>query len=299
MRHPRRSAAAWLALAVATGLAAPALAQQSTALAQTAAPAADPATIVVATVGDDEVTLADVLAVKAQLPQQYREMPLEMVYPQLLDQVVERRIVARAAAAAGLEDDVEVQAKLQHAREGVLLEAYITREVAPHLTVENLQKRYEQQYVAAGGEEEIHARHILVAEQSDAETIRDQIAAGADFAEMAKKHSTGPSGPKGGDLGFFRRQDMVPEFSEAAFALADGEVSAPVKTQFGWHLIIVIERRKIEPPALDEVAEQLQREMAREVVTAIVAELRGKTEVKLFNADGSPMVMPNVIRPAQ
>jgi peptidyl-prolyl cis-trans isomerase C len=296
-----RIAALSLAFAVAAALAAPASAQQGTAPAQTAAPAAtpDPATVVVATVDGDKITLAELMAVKSQLPQQYRDMPLEMLYAQLLDQVVERRIIAQAADKAGLEQESEVQAKLHNAREGVLLEAYITREVGPHLTREKLQERYEQQYVAQGGEEEIHARHILVAEQSEAEDIRKQIADGADFAEMAKKHSTGPSGPKGGDLGFFRRKDMVPEFSEAAFKLADGEVSAPVKTQFGWHLIMVVERRKSEPPKLEEVAEELQRQMAREIVTKIVADLRGQADVKLFNIDGSPIVMPQVIKPVK
>jgi peptidyl-prolyl cis-trans isomerase C len=293
------------ALALACVIGAQAAAQQSGAPATSPAPAPsapagpDPAKVTVATVDGEAITLAELLAAKSQLPQQYRDAPLEMLYAQLLDQVVERRVIARAAAASGVADQPEVKAKLAQARENVLLESYITREVGPQMTMERLRQRYQSEVVEKGGEEEVRASHILVGEESDAKTIRSQIDGGADFTELAKKHSTGPSADKGGDLGFFRRQDMVPEFSEAAFALRAGEVSGPVKTQFGWHIIKVEERRTSEPPPFEQVADNLQRELARDIVTSLVADLRSKAEVKMFNADGSPMVMPNVIRPVQ
>ena len=295
----RTGVARAVALSLCCALAAPAWAQQS-APAQQSPVSPDPASVVVAIVDGEEITLAELLNVKESLPEQYRLAPLEMLYVNLLDQVVERRILARAALAKGLDEDAEVKLRLARAREAVLLEAYITGEIGPKLTEEKVRERYQKNQIASGGgDDEVHALHILVESEADASSIRRELDAGADFREMAKKHSKGPSAPRGGDLGFFGRKDMVPEFSEAAFALEPGEVSAPVKTQFGWHVILVVERRTAPPPAFEEVAEQLRKDVAREAVTDLVADLRSKAQVQLFNPDGSPIVMPNVVQPAK
>ena len=137
---------------------------------------------------------------------------------------------------------------------------------------------------------------LLVAVPAATETQEwDQAA----VTELAKQRSKGPSASRGGDLGFFRKQDMVPEFAEAAFALGEGEVSAPVKTQFGWHVILLVARRSSAPPPFDQVAETLQREVARDAIVKIIAGLRSKTNIQLFNPDGTPLVVPTMIRPAQ
>lgn len=291
MTSPKTGVAAAVALCVYCVYAAAAWAQQSTpAQAQTAAP--DPASTVVAIVDGEKITLAELLSVKATLPEQYRDAPLEMLYVNLLDQVVERRILARAAIADGVDEDPEVKLRLARARESVLLEAYITDEIGPAISDEKIRERYQSQIAEQGGDEEVHAMHILVDSEAAAADVRRELDGGADFGEMAKKHSKGPSAPRGGDLGFFGRKDMVPEFSEAAFALEPGEISSPVKTQFGWHVILVVERRTTPAPAFEEVADTLRKEAAREAVTDLVADLRSKSQVQLFNPDGSPIIAP-------
>ena len=119
--------------------------------------------------------------------------------------------------------------------------------------------------------------------------VIDTLKGGADFAETAKKFSTGPSGPNGGDLGYFKAEDMVPPFSQAAFAMEVGSFSQdPVRTQFGWHIIKVEDKRSAPPAAFDDVKDKLRAEMSQEIGTALATELRLKAEVTVFNADGSP-----------
>ena len=254
---------------------------------------------IVAIVGEDRILLSEILSAKEALPEKYRDAPLDAIYPNLLEQVVERRLIAKASADEGLDKERNVALRLARARESVLLEAYISKHVQPQLMEEMLKERYQAQYANQGGEQEIHARHILLVSEADAMAVLQELEKGIEFAELAKQRSKGPSASRGGDLGFFRKQDMVPEFAEAAFALGEGEVSAPVKTQFGWHVILLVARRSSAPPPFDQVAETLQREVARDAIVKIIADLRSKTNIQLFNSDGTPLVVPTVIRPAQ
>ena len=255
---------------------------------------------IVAVVDGEPLRLSEILSAKASdQRQEVRDAPLEVVYATLLDRIVERRILARAAITAGVENDAGVQASLARARETVLLEALITREIGPKLTDESIRQRYQRQVAALGGESEVHARHILVASEADAQAVLRELDKGKDFVEVARQRSTGSSGPRGGDLGFFRKGQMVPEFSAAAFALEAGEVSDPVKTQFGWHVIKVEATRKLAPPPFEEMEVKLRRTAAQEAVLAMVAELRAKAQVQLFQADGTPMVVPRIIRSTQ
>ena len=254
---------------------------------------------IVAIVGEDRILLSEILSAKEALSEKYRDAPLDAIYSNLLDQVVERRLIAKASADEGLDKERNVALRLARARESVLLEAYISKHVQPQLMEEMLKERYQAQYANQGGEQEIHARHILLVSEADAMAVLQELEKGIEFAELAKQRSKGPSASRGGDLGFFRKQDMVPEFAEAAFALGEGEVSAPVKTQFGWHVIFLVARRSSAPPPFDQVAETLQREVARDAIVKIIADLRSKTNIQLFNSDGTPLVVPTVIRPAQ
>ena len=137
---------------------------------------------------------------------------------------------------------------------------------------------------------EASARHILVDTEELCDELKTQIAGGADFAQLARDRSTGPSASNGGDLGFFSREQMVTPFSEAAFALKDGEVGPdPVKSQFGWHVIKVTGRRTQPPPAFEAVREQLRDRLTRDALEAHMAELRDATTVERFNPDGTPM----------
>jgi peptidyl-prolyl cis-trans isomerase C len=256
-----------------------------------AQPASAPDDPVVAIVNATEVHRSDVEAVARALPEQYRQAALPQMYGILLDRAIDFRLLANAAEAADLAAEPEVQAALAKARAGVLRDIYIRRKIEEGSTEERLRARYDDLRDDEGfAEEEVHARHILVGSEDEAKALLTELAGGADFAALAGEHSVDPSArTNGGDLGFFRRSQMVPEFAEAAFALQPGQrTQAPVKTQFGWHVIEVIDRR-MGVPSFEETEPRLRQEVAREIVTALVAELRDGAEIERFNLDGSPM----------
>lgn len=144
--------------------------------------------------------------------------------------------------------------------DGVLQQAYIEANIGSNLSDEMLKEEYRKRVAELRTDEEIRARHIPLKTEDEAKRVIAELQKGGDFAEAAKKHSTGPSGAKGGELGLFSKGIMVPEFQNAAFAMKDGEIStSPVKTQFGWHIFEVEERRKSEPPSFYQMAAELRR----------------------------------------
>jgi peptidyl-prolyl cis-trans isomerase C len=256
--------------------------------AQQAGPPDDP---VVAIVDGTKVRRSDVEAVARSLPEQYRQVPFAQMYGMLLDRAIDFRLLANAAAEQDLEDDPDVQAALAKARANVLRDAYIRQQIDEGTTAEKLRARYDDLKDDEGfAKEEVHARHILVGSEDEARKIIAELGGGGDFAALAGEHSVDPSArTNGGDLGFFRRAQMVPEFAEAAFALEPGErTQEPVQTQFGWHVIEVLDRRT-GAPSFEETEPRLRQEVAREIVTALVADLRDGAEIERFNLDGSPM----------
>jgi peptidyl-prolyl cis-trans isomerase C len=224
------------------------------------------------------------------LPEQFRQMPMETLYGILLDRVIDFRLLADEAERQGVGDDPEVEAALARARADVLRDALVQQAISEETTADKLRERYQALQQSEGfAQEEVHARHILLESEDEAKAVVEQLQGGADFATLAQERSTGPSAQSGGDLGYFKREQMVPEFAEAAFALQPGEVTTePVKTQFGWHVIKVLDRRTAEP-TFAESEPQLRQEVARDIVTALVAELREDAEIERFNLDGTPM----------
>jgi peptidyl-prolyl cis-trans isomerase C len=255
--------------------------------AQEAAPE-DP---VVAIVDGTEVHRSDVEAVARALPEQFRQVPLPQIYGMLLDRAIDFRLLANAAEEEELAADPDVQAALAKARADVLRDVYIRGKIDEGTTDARLRERYDALKDDEGfAEEEVHARHILVGSEDEAKKVIADLEGGADFAALAGEHSVDPSArTNGGDLGFFRRGQMVPEFAEAAFALEAGKrTTEPVQTQFGWHVIEVVERRT-GTPSFEETEPRLRQEVAREIVTALVADLRDGAAIERFNLDGSPM----------
>ena len=172
-------------------------------------------------------------------------------------------------------------------------EFVLRAEVDRAITEDVLRTRYDEYLVANPPEDQVRASHILVETEDEAKVIADELAKGADFAELARSKSTDPSAVQnGGDLGVFKRADMVPEFSEAAFALEPDQTSAPVKTAFGWHIIRLAERRVTEPPPFEAVAEQLRGEMAGETIAAYLQVLQADAVIERFNLDGTPRAEP-------
>ncbi|MCQ4162635.1 peptidylprolyl isomerase, partial [Roseomonas sp. GC11] len=258
-----------------------------------AAPAAVPAAVpdpVVARVDGKELRRSDISAALAQLPAELRAAPEQMLFPLVLDQLIAQQALVNAARAQGLDKDPAVQAAMRRAEDEQLQQALLRREIAPALTPEALRARYDREIAGKPGEEEVHARHILTATEAEARAALAEVRKpGADFAAIARQRSTGPGTQQGGDLGFFKKGDMVPEFAEAAFALKPGEISRdPVKTAFGWHVIKVEERRAAPPPSFEESQDSLRQAAFEEAVNAAVERIQAAAKIERFNLDGSP-----------
>ncbi len=257
-------------------------------------PGTDP---VIAKVGPDEIHASDLTDAMQGLPEQLRGMPPSMLYPMLLDQLIDRDVIVLAAKKQGLQNDPAIQRSITRATNTVLQNALLTREIAPTLTDAAIQARYEKDYANKPGEEEVRASHILVADEAKAKDIIAQLAKGADFAALAKKNSTDPSAAQNsGELGWFKKGDMLPEFSDAAFALKPGQITqTPVHTRFGWHVIKVEETRTAPPPKLDEVRDEIRQELIQEGVAKVLASAKEGLQVAKFNQDGTPMTEPPVM----
>lgn len=245
---------------------------------------------VLATVGDKTITLADLIAARRNLPPQAQGQPDAVLFDGLLDQLISRELFAQQGEAQKLGEDPNIQKQLAEIKRELVGREFLERTLAKAregVSEEDAKKRYEEEIAKLPKTEEVRARHILVKTEDEAKAIKAELDGGADFAELAKEKSTGPSKVQGGDLGFFTKERMVPEFSTAAFALEKGQVSDPVKTAFGWHVIKVEEKRTQEPPKFEDVKERLVEAMARENVQAELTKLR---EASVKSADKRPPV---------
>jgi peptidyl-prolyl cis-trans isomerase C len=274
------TASCLLAAALLGCLAGPAWAQA------TAQPPADP---IVAKVDGQPIHLSELKDAVQGLPANVRGMPTQTLYPMLLDQMIDGRLLVAEARKSGLDKDPTVQRQVAAAEDRALQTAMLNKEVGPSVTEEAVRARYDQEIAGKPGEEEVHAKHILVDNEAEAKKIIAQLKDGGDFSALAKQYSKDPSGAQqGGDLGFFKKDEMVPEFAAAAFALQPGQVSPePVHTQFGWHVILLVERRRAEPPSFDQAHDELRQKMIQEGVQKAVAKARASASVEKFNLDGS------------
>lgn len=288
MPFPRLSAVAAALLLCLPAAYAPAARAQAVSPAPGPTQAPDP---VLARVAGEEIRMSDLNDAAAALPEELRGMPPAMLMPMLLDQLVDRRAIVIAARKQGLVNDPAVQKQVARATDTALQNALLTREVGPTLTDEAIQSRYDRDYANKPGEEEVHAAHILVADEARAKEIIASLKAGKDFNEIARDASTDPSAKtNGGDLGFFKKSDMLPEFADVAFALKAGEITqAPVQTRFGWHVIKLLERRSAPAPALDQVRDDIRQAIIQDGVTRVLASAKQGLAVEKFNQDGTPL----------
>ncbi len=257
------------------------------------APAAAQANPVVATVNNEVIRLSDVGVAAQQVPAEVRQqMPPDLLFQKLLDQMVSRKALLIEARREGLDRDPTIQKQMQSAADQVLQSAALQRAVLPKLNEESIKAAYDKQYAGKPGEEEVHARHILVDSQAKAQDIIKQLDAGANFADLAKKYGDPKDAAtqQGGDLGFFKKGDMLPEFSAAAFKLKPKEYThAPVHTRYGWHVIQVLETRVSQPPTYEQSREQIQQQLMQQDVQAAVAQAKSQARIQVFNADGTPV----------
>jgi peptidyl-prolyl cis-trans isomerase C len=206
---------------------------------------------------------------------------------------------AQAAIAAKLDQGEDYLRRLNYTKDKLLLEAYLAAETKKQVTEEKMRKLYEDSIKAMKPELEIKARHILVPTEEEAKTITAKLKSGEDFAKLAQEFSKDPgSGKEGGDLGWFTTDRMVPEFGEAASKMKPGQVSDPVKTQFGWHIIKVEDMREKKPPSYDEVKDQVQQFLERQVQTDIIGKLRTSLKIEKKDAPAAAPAAPAASAPA-
>lgn len=243
---------------------------------------------VVATVDGVEVRLSDVEAFKGLLGAQAGQVPLEQVFDPLVNRIIQNRVIAKAAREAGIEDDPAFKEGMKRVGDQLAERLHLANYIEEKLTEDRLKARYEEVVAAVSQVDERKARHILVASEEDARAAIKRLDEGADFAELAKEVSTGPSGANGGDLGFFVREQMVPEFASVAFEQEVGSYTKePVQTQFGWHVILVEDTRKRQPPTFEQALPGLQEEMSKRIGAEYMAGLVEAAKIERFNIDGS------------
>lgn len=206
----------------------------------------------------------------------------------LIEFLIENQILAEAAIKNKLGDGAGFADRMAYWKRRALREAYFEKSIQSTITDAEAKKLYDAQAAKAKGGLQIRARHILVKTEEKAKEVFELIAHDGDFVELAKKHSTGPSAPQGGDLGFFGPGQMVPEFQKAAFALKKGEVSMPVKTKFGWHIIKVEDRRESSMPTFDKLKSRIVQHLARVKTRQITTDMRKSAKVEYLGAPAEP-----------
>ncbi|WP_340150985.1 peptidylprolyl isomerase [uncultured Sneathiella sp.] len=248
-----------------------------------AMPAKEPDSDVLATVNGENITEADIAFLYSSLPQQYRQAPLAMIKEQLLQQLISMEVISQAAAKENLSDNPEYKDRLDAVQTQLMQEFYIKAKIDELVTDELLKEEYDKIVAGFTPEEQLHARHILLKTEEEANDVIKLLDEGGDFAELAKEYSTGPSGPNGGDLGFFAKGSMVPEFADAAFNLKNGEYTkAPVESQFGFHVIKAEDRRNTEPPTFEEKKPELQSKVSNLVIDKLIEELKADASIILM-----------------
>jgi len=242
---------------------------------------------VLAVVNGTEITLGHIIALRQELPEDYDQYSADVLYGALLEQLISQ---------TALSPSVDTTAKrtkltLENQRRSVLASIAVDRIAAEATTEEALRAAYDETYLQGEPESEMNASHILVETQEEAAAITEETRGGTDFAEVAKAKSTGPTGPAGGELGWFIKGQMVPEFEAAVLAMNVGEISDPVQTQFGWHVIKLNDVRELDPPAFEQVAGTLANSMANDAIEAAVAAATEAAEVVRTEAPVDPELL--------
>ena len=201
-------------------------------------------------------------------------------------------LAARAAEKKGMSSTVEFARKLRYAKTKLLMEALLQDAVKSAVTDKALHDLYDGAVKEMGDVEEVHAHHILVPTEDEAKAILAELKKGAEFEKLAKEKSKDPGAASGGDLGYFTKDQMVPEFAEVAFKLDKGQLSDPVKTQFGWHVIRVDDKRKKPVPEFDKVKPQLVQFLVRKTQTETITKLREGAKIEKMPAPGGDKAMP-------
>ncbi|SDY35275.1 peptidyl-prolyl cis-trans isomerase C [Jannaschia faecimaris] len=243
---------------------------------------------VLATVNGTEITLGHVIALRERLPAQYQQLPDDVLYQGMLDQIIQQQILADAAETTKV-----TEVGLANEMRAYIASQELDRLAAQPVEEEAVQAAYDAEYGDAEAAPEFNASHILVETEEEAIALITSLDDGADFGELAREKSTGPSGPNGGQLGWFGPGMMVPSFEQAVVDMEPGTVSAPVQTQFGWHVIKLNETRQQEIPALEQVRSELEELVRSAMVEAALAELTQAADVTREDVEVDPTMIRN------
>ena len=244
---------------------------------------------VVASVNGKDITVGHVIALANRLPERFQQLPDADLYKGVLEQLIQQTTLSTGVDV----NQKAIQLAIENETRALLASETLTKIEEAATTEALIEKAYADQYTDAKGEEEYRAAHILVKTEEEAKELVTTLEGGADFAELAKEKSTGPSGPRGGDLGWFGLGQMVPEFEQAIVALEPGTISAPVKTQFGWHVMKLNEKREKPKPALVEVRSQLIDDMKTKAVSNHLEKLELTADVQRAEVEIDPSIIRN------
>ena len=247
---------------------------------------------VVATVNGVEIKLGHMLMVRAGLPEQYQQMPDTVLWDGILDQLIQQEVLAQQPEAV---ETNRVKLALENERRALIASERLAVVSQDLVTDEAIEAKYAELFGSVEPKLEYNANHILVETEEEAAALVAELEGGADFEALAKEKSTGPSGPSGGALGWFGEGQMVAPFEQAVMELEVGAVSAPVQTQFGWHVIKLNETREQGAPALEEVREQIAGQIEQEGVQAMIKEYVDAADVtKTDTNDVDTSVLSNL-----
>lgn len=252
--------------------------------------AAQDADTVLATIDGVDITVGHVVALRARLPQEYQQLDDEVLFNGILDQMVRQQVLAATQRQAmSRADDLGLENEVR----AFLAGAYIAANEVTEFSEADIQAAYDARFGSVDPEPQFNASHILVETEAEAASLVTQLAEGADFAELARTFSTGPSGPNGGQLGWFGLGAMVPSFEQAVLALEVGEVSPPVETQFGWHVVVLNDTRQADVPTLAEVRNDLVASLSQETFGALVDSLEAAATITRTEMEIDPSIVRN------
>jgi peptidyl-prolyl cis-trans isomerase C len=281
--HKRRIGQAAIAAVLFTVLAASGCSKETSSEAPAPVSASDP---VVARVNGVDIRESDLALAEEDLGADMQSISPEARREHLISYLADIIMVTQAADKKNLADNPDFKRRLAFLRNKLLMGYELQQEAKTALTDQALHQTYDEAVKSMAGQEEVRARHILVQGEDEAKAILDQLKKGADFATLAKEKSKDPGAAEGGDLGYFTKDQMVPEFADVAFKMYPGQLSNPVKTQFGWHVIKLEDKRTKQPPEFEKVKDQIEAYLARKAQTEFIAKLRQNAKVERLDKSG-------------
>lgn len=248
------------------------------------------ANTILATVGETKITLGHVIALQSRLTTQYRNLDDSTLFNGILDQLIQQAVVAENVKKRNFS---EIKYEYENQVRTYLANLHIEKITLRKLSETRIKEFYESQYKASRSGKEFNASHILLETESEALEVQNMLRESKEFSELAKTRSTGPSGPNGGNLGWFSKGMMVPPFEKAVLVLKVGEISDPIQTQYGWHIIKLVDVREKAIPTLDEARSEIEQALRQEDVKIEIQNLTSKTKVIRSEISIDPSIIRN------